>query len=120
MCCQLCCKWFVCVITHLQVQQSPSGQATQFLQVTPATSQTVSSVIQPQQTTVTVPSNLVAASALRATPTPPNAVTRPQTPTQISLVPAPAPLPTVSAVSAVQVGDGFACHLLKNAVHSEK
>ncbi|BFZ18188.1 hypothetical protein BsWGS_21227 [Bradybaena similaris] len=90
-------------LAFCQVQQSPSGQATQFLQVTPATSQTVSSVIQPQQTTVTVPSNLVATSALRATPTPPNAVTRPQTPTQISLVSAPASLPTVSAVSAVQV-----------------
>ncbi|CAG5123367.1 unnamed protein product, partial [Candidula unifasciata] len=87
----------------VQVQQSPGGQTTQYLQVTPATSLTLSSAIQPQQTTVTVPSNLVAASALRATPTPPNAVTRPQTPTQISLVSTPASLPTVTTISAVQV-----------------
>ncbi|XP_035827815.1 helicase domino isoform X2 [Aplysia californica] len=86
----------------VQVQQASSGsgpQATQFLQVTPATVQSQgSSSGQPQQATVTVPAGLVAASALRATPTPPTANPRSVTPTQISLVSAPVPAASIASV----------------------
>uniref|UniRef100_A0A0B7BBY4 Uncharacterized protein n=1 Tax=Arion vulgaris TaxID=1028688 RepID=A0A0B7BBY4_9EUPU len=86
-----------------QTVQVQHTQVSQFLQVTTATSLAHSSTAPLQHTTVTVPASLIATTALRTTPTPPNTVPRPQTPTQISLVSTPAPPPTVSTISTVQV-----------------
>lgn len=86
-----------------QVQQVTSAQGTSYLQVTPSTVQSQSTSQQPQQqTTVTLPASLVAAT-LRPTATTLPSTSRSQTPTQISLVPASTPTPVTATISAVQV-----------------
>ncbi|XP_059176200.1 helicase domino-like isoform X2 [Physella acuta] len=90
-------------IQTVQVQQVTSAQGTSYLQVTPSTVQSQSTSQQPQQqTTVTLPASLVAAT-LRPTATTLPSTSRSQTPTQISLVPASTPTSVTATISAVQV-----------------